>query len=180
MQIRLKARMIAAEKDIQDFKGGPSWCFRFLGRKGLSVRTKTTICQQLPPDFEEKLTNFRNFTQEKIAENFIGPQDVINMDEVPLTFDLPLSRTVNKKGESSVTLKTTGHEKTLYLCSGLHSIGRKASTNGGLQKDYDAKGKFPKGHCRKSQQERVNGGNLNEGMVHRMLRQATRGFLSRE
>ena len=116
VQIRLKARTIAAEKGIQDFKGGPSWCFKFLGRRGLSVRTKTTLCQQLPPDCKEKLTNFWNFKQEKIAKNFIGPQDVINMDEVPLTFDLPLNRTVIKKGESSVTLKTTGHEKTHFTC----------------------------------------------------------------
>ena len=55
------------------------------------------MCQQLPPDFKEKITNFSEFTQRKIAENSIGPDDIINMDEVPLTFDLPLNRTVNKK-----------------------------------------------------------------------------------
>lgn len=38
------------------------------------------------------------------------------MDEVPLTFDLPLTRTVNKKGESSVTLKTTGHLRIHFTC----------------------------------------------------------------
>ena len=38
------------------------------------------------------------------------------MDEVPLTFDLPLTRTVNKKGESSITLRTTGHERTNFTC----------------------------------------------------------------
>ena len=109
MQIRLKARTTAAEKGIEDFKGGPSWCFRFLGRRGLSINNS-------PPDFEEILTNFCNFTQENIAENFIGSQDVINMEEVPLTFDLPLNRTINKNGESSVMLKTTGHEKTHFTC----------------------------------------------------------------
>ncbi len=75
-----------------------------------------TLCQQLPPDYEEKVTNFLKFTQTKIAENSIGPDDIINIDEVPLTFDLPLTRTVNKKGESSVTLKTTGHERTHFTC----------------------------------------------------------------
>lgn len=29
------------------------------------------------------------------------------MGEVPLTFDLPLTQTVNKKGESFVTMETT-------------------------------------------------------------------------
>lgn len=107
VQIRLKAKAIATEMKIEDFRGGPSWYFRFMKRKGLSVRARTTLCQQLPPDYEEKLANFHTFTQTKIAENSIGPDDKINMDEVPLTFDLPLTRTVNKKGDSSITLKTT-------------------------------------------------------------------------
>ena len=116
VQIRLKARAVASAKNVPNFLEGPPWCFRFMRRKGLSIRARTTICQQLPPDFVEKLANFRNFVNERIAEDLIGPQDIINMDEVPLTFDLPLTRTVNKKGESSVTLKTTGHEKTHFTC----------------------------------------------------------------
>lgn len=31
-------------------------------------------------------------------------------------FDLPLTRTVNKTGASSVLLKTTGHERTHFTC----------------------------------------------------------------
>ena len=85
-------------------------------RKGMPVRTQTTLCQQLPPDHEEKVAIFHKYIQTKIAENSIGPDDIINMDEVPLTFDLPLTRTVNKKGEASVTLKTTGHERTHFTC----------------------------------------------------------------
>lgn len=38
------------------------------------------------------------------------------MDEISLTFDLSLTRTVNKKCEASVTLKTTGQERTLFTC----------------------------------------------------------------
>ena len=84
---------------IENFRGGPSWCFRFMRRKGLSIRARTTVCQQLPPDYKEKITNFGEFTQRKIEEYSIGPDQIINMDEVPLTFDLPLTRTVIKKGE---------------------------------------------------------------------------------
>lgn len=116
MQIRLKAKTIATEKKIQDFKEGPSWCLRFMKQKGLSIRKRTTLCQQLPPDHGEKIANFHKFIQTKIVENSIGPDDIINMDEVPLTFDLPFIRTVNKKGEASVTLKTTGHERTHFTC----------------------------------------------------------------
>lgn len=116
VQIRLKARAAAAEMKIEDFRGGPSWCLRFLKRKGLSIRARTTLCQQLPPDYEDKITNFREFTQRQIGEYSIGPDEIINMDEVPLTFDLPLTRTVNKTGESTVTLRTTGHERTNFTC----------------------------------------------------------------
>ena len=116
VQIRLKAKTIATAMRYEDFRGGPSWCFRFMRRKGLSIRVRTTLCQQLPPDYEEKVLNFRKYTDAKIAEHSIAPHDIINMDEVPLTFDLPLTRTVNRKGESSVTLKTTGHEKTHFTC----------------------------------------------------------------
>uniref|UniRef100_A0A8C7QPE1 DDE-1 domain-containing protein n=1 Tax=Oncorhynchus mykiss TaxID=8022 RepID=A0A8C7QPE1_ONCMY len=101
---------------FEDFRGGPSWCLTFMRRKGLSIRVQTSLCQQLPPDYEEKVSNFRKFTDAKIEEHSIGPHDIINMDEVPLTFDLPLTRTVNRKGESSVKLKTTGHEKTHFTC----------------------------------------------------------------
>lgn len=85
-------------------------------RKNLSIRARTTLCQQLPPDYQEKVENFHKFVEKKIQENSIGPDDIINMDEVPLTFDLPLTRTVNKTGASSVLLKTTGHERTHFTC----------------------------------------------------------------
>uniref|UniRef100_A0A674MTW5 HTH CENPB-type domain-containing protein n=1 Tax=Takifugu rubripes TaxID=31033 RepID=A0A674MTW5_TAKRU len=55
VQIRLKAKTIATEKKIQDFKGGPSWCLRFMKRKGLSIRTRTTLCQQLHPEYKEQV-----------------------------------------------------------------------------------------------------------------------------
>ena len=116
-QIRLQAIEIAKKQKITEFVGSQSWCMRFLKRKGLSVRAKTTMCQQLPEDHVVKMASFRNYTAEIIAEHAIGVSNIINMDEVPLTFDIPLNRTVSKKGENSVSIKTTGHEKnTFYVC----------------------------------------------------------------
>ena len=74
-----------------------------------------TVCQQVPPDYQEKITNFGEFTKRKRVEYSIGPDQIINMDEVPLTFDLPLTKTVNKKGESSITLRTTGTREQILL-----------------------------------------------------------------
>ena len=39
---------------------------------------------------------------------------IVKMDEVPLTFDMPLARTVEVKGADSVNIRTTGHEKTHF------------------------------------------------------------------
>ena len=64
VQVRLKAKQMAEAKGIQNFAGNPSWCFRFMRRNNLSMRTKTTLCQQVPADLEEKLGAFRAFTSE--------------------------------------------------------------------------------------------------------------------
>ena len=37
-----------------------------------------------------------------------------NMDETPVWFDMPNARTVNAKGEKTVMVRTTGHEKSRF------------------------------------------------------------------
>jgi hypothetical protein len=60
------------------------WQFFFNGSFPL-----TTLAQQLPVDHVEKLQSFRTFVQKQIAEHKIRSDNIINMDEVPLTFDIP-------------------------------------------------------------------------------------------
>lgn len=55
VSIRLKATAVARDMQINDFRGGHSWCFRFMKRRNLSIRTRTTVSQQLPNDYKEKL-----------------------------------------------------------------------------------------------------------------------------
>ncbi|XP_043994868.1 uncharacterized protein LOC122843844 isoform X1 [Gambusia affinis] len=112
LQIRLNAKSIARQMNIDNFNGGSSWCLRFMRRKNLFTRAQTTLCQRLPPDYEEKVTNFRQFVETKIAENAIGPDNIINMGEVPLAFDMSLT----KNGASSILEKTNGHERTHFTC----------------------------------------------------------------
>ena len=96
--IRLKAKVIAEDMNIENFDGGPSWCFRFMKRRQLSIRARTTVAQQLPADYKEKLAIFRTYCINKITEKKIQPNHITNMDEVPLTFDIPMNHTVEKKG----------------------------------------------------------------------------------
>lgn len=114
IQIRLKAQATAKELGIEEFQGGPSWCFRFMKRKNLSLRIRTSISQELPDGFVEKFEAFQDFVKEQIATHNITSDHIINMDEVPLTFDIPMTRTVESSGTRTVSIKTTGHEKTHF------------------------------------------------------------------
>ncbi|KII68393.1 hypothetical protein RF11_06841 [Thelohanellus kitauei] len=58
-----------------------------------------------------KFLNFRKLTDEKIGENSFVLSNIINMDDVPFTLDLPLTPTVNMQGELSVMSCTTSGEK---------------------------------------------------------------------
>lgn len=41
-------------------------------------------------------------------------KQIANMDETPVSFDLPPSRTVHKAGGKTITIKTSGHEKANF------------------------------------------------------------------
>ena len=43
-----------------------------------------------------------------------SPELIINMDETPLYFDMPVSRTINNRGARQVRVKSTGAEKRRF------------------------------------------------------------------
>ena len=112
VMIRLKAKELARQMNVAEFIGGPSWCSRFMRRNRLSVRARTTVGQKLPDDWEEKIVNFHEFVSRSKEELGIQADRVFNMDEVPMSFDAPYSRTVDSIGAESIPVSTTGHEKT--------------------------------------------------------------------
>lgn len=62
--IIFEAKRISIEKGIQDFTGSPSWCYRFMRRCGLAMRTKTRIAQKMPKEYESKNLSFHNLVRE--------------------------------------------------------------------------------------------------------------------
>lgn len=111
--LQFEARKIAHEKGIPAaaFKASRGWVTRFMRRHQLSLRRRTTLCQRLPQDYEEKIVLFHRFVIGlRRTGNFIMSQ-IGNADETPLTFDMPPNTTVSEKGVSSVPIKTTGCEK---------------------------------------------------------------------
>lgn len=156
--------------NIEDFKARLSQCFRFMRSKNLSIRARTTLCQQLPPDYQEKVENFHKFVETKIQENSIGPDNIINMDDAPLMFDLPLTKTVNKTDASSVSLKTIGHNKTYFTCIlACTASGQKPPPMVIFKLITIPKEQFLKGIVVKINIKRVDEGRPNAGMVNGFL-----------
>lgn len=110
VRIIRQAKILANDLGLVNFVGQPSWCYNFMKRNNLSNRCITSIGQKLPIDWEAKVENFRKFIIDNSHDTEL--YNIGNMDEVPISFDLPKSRTVNLKGAKEITVCTTGHEKT--------------------------------------------------------------------
>ena len=61
-------------------------------QNGLSLRQKTTLtlAQRLPDDYEEKIVNFHRFIINRRKQHSYPLHVIANMDETPLTFDMPV------------------------------------------------------------------------------------------
>ena len=80
-------------------------------RNKLVMRQKTKIAQKLPDDLDDKVVNFHTYVINLRKKHGYELSQIINMDETPMFFDMPGNRTVNKSGERTVFVKTTGHVK---------------------------------------------------------------------
>ena len=68
------------------------------------LRAKTSSQQKLPAELEEKVEKFiENVKVMREAHKF-SDEMIINMDETPLYFDMPRSRTVSTMGVREVRI----------------------------------------------------------------------------
>lgn len=113
----MKATALALDMIIDDLRGSRSWCFYFMKRSNLYIPIQTTISEQLPKYYKEKMATFPAYCKNKITENKIRPEHITNIDEVPLTFDIPVNCTVE--------IRTTGNESSFTVVLGCHANGQK-------------------------------------------------------
>ena len=114
VQIRLEALKVARELKITDFKSSEGWCSRFMKRNEYCLRAPTNIAQKLPAHYVEKITSFQRFVIKERTQINYDLQHIGNMDETPVYMDMLPGKTVNKKGQKSIIMKSTGHEKNRY------------------------------------------------------------------
>ena len=111
LAIRARALQIAPKYNFPNFKASAGWCTRFMDQSRLTLRQKTHIAQKLPKDIDEKVHNFFAFVIKEQKRLDFALKNIINMDEMPMHFDMPGNTTVNKVGSKIVSVKTTGHER---------------------------------------------------------------------
>ncbi|RUS13366.1 pogo transposable element with KRAB domain-like protein, partial [Endogone sp. FLAS-F59071] len=85
-------------------------------RNGLSIRRRTTVAQKLPEQLEELQHNFLLFIlYHRIQFDYLLNL-ISNIDETPLTFDIVPNITIADKGARTITINSTGHEKSNFTC----------------------------------------------------------------
>ena len=119
--IQTKAKALAQQcewrdkcPDVQEFAFSNKWLDGLMNRNNLSNRCYMTIAQHLPENLIEKQQEFLAYIMYKRMQydylsSFIG-----NMDETPMSFDLPSNTTIDERGARSVSIRTTGHERTNF------------------------------------------------------------------
>jgi len=112
--ILIEARRLAIEMSITDFAGTTSWCERFMRINGLCMRTKTTVAQKLPHEHERTIIEFHKYVINMRKKLCFEIGQLGNMDEAPLTFDVPTNKTVDVKGAKRL-LVMRRHVTLLFL-----------------------------------------------------------------
>jgi len=119
--LQLKAKDLAKRKewidkypDIGSFLFTQKWIDGLMTRHNLSNRRRTTIAQKLPEDLIEKQHEFLSFVLYQRIQNDYDIKFIGNMDETPLTIDLPGNLTIDECGTRTVNIRTTGHEKSHF------------------------------------------------------------------
>ena len=81
-------------------------------RNGLSLRRKTSVAQQDPERIVGKLVSYVMHVRKLQEKHKYSASDIIAMDETPVWCDLISETTVDTRGKKTITLKSTGHEKS--------------------------------------------------------------------
>lgn len=106
--VKDKAKLIHANVAASD-----KWLQGFLRRHQLSLRTPTVSTSKLYP-LAELQPMLLNFWQSVLCarQTFgIGAKYIGNMDEVPIYFEMPPRKVINKRGAKTVVVKTSGDSR---------------------------------------------------------------------
>jgi len=83
-------------------------------RFNFAICRQTHIAQHLPDDLLQKQQSFLNFILYRRIQYDYSLKYIGNMDETPVTFDLPSNTILDQHDTSTISIHTTSHEKTHF------------------------------------------------------------------
>lgn len=96
----------------QSFKASCGWLRTFMKRHNISFRRATHVAQKLPAELQEKRQNFLSYIIRMRRIRNYDLSMIGNMDETPIWVDMPGTSTIHLSGAKTVSMKTTGNEKS--------------------------------------------------------------------
>lgn len=85
--------------------------YRFLKRFNLSIRAGTHIGQQLPQDSKDLILKFLHKVITIRKTYNINKENIINVDETALSYNMPFNKTIHKCGTKTICIRTQRQEK---------------------------------------------------------------------
>ncbi|CAG8479377.1 8981_t:CDS:2 [Cetraspora pellucida] len=119
--IQMKAKALAKTErfcnmypDIKECKFSSKWIDGFMVHYKFSHRRRTTVAQKLPEDLHELQHSFLGFVLYRRIQYDYPLKFIGNMDETPISFDLPSQTTIEETGAKTVSIRTCGYEKSTF------------------------------------------------------------------
>jgi hypothetical protein len=121
--LRKEAARVSDEFKVKSTKAKISSVYRFIKKVGLSNRVSTHVAQKDHRETEEESAHFVNFMRQKVSG--MDPEDVLNMDQTPIPYSFPSSRTLEKKGTKAIHVRTsTSDTKRATLAATVTASGK--------------------------------------------------------
>ena len=111
MMLRVKAKELSTDPE---FKASLGWYSNWKRRHSISMRAKTSLAQRLPADMEDKVVEFHRFVLRSRQRWGYDLSRILNMDETPMRFELPATRTLEFTGSRTVPVLSCGADKQSF------------------------------------------------------------------
>ena len=114
LEILKELDMVVLYGRSEDFKTSHHWLIAFIKRFRLALRRWTRIFQKLPNQIEELLEKFHQFVTNLRIEKSFELENIFNMDETPVWFDIAGNFTINPKGKKTIHIRVIKNEKNWF------------------------------------------------------------------
>ena len=109
--LRLKAKELSSNPEFPACLG---WYNNWKRHHTVSMRAKTTLAQRLQADMEEKIVQFHRFVLRAQRRHDYQLSHILNMDETPMRFELPATRTLEFMDKRTVPILSCGGDKQSF------------------------------------------------------------------